>query len=215
MERASDRVLGELRGEILRGTLAPGDAVASERALSEQLAVNRQAVREALKRLEQAGLVRITQGGPTRVLDWRDAAGLEVLGDLAGVGDALPPDLVRSVVEMRASIGIDAARLCVQRASRTARGRAGALAEEAAALVGTDQPALEEAYATMWRAVVEGSENVAYRLAFNSLMRALGVHRAVADLVLPRDADAIRAFGAALEAGDAAAAAAGAARLLA
>ena len=54
----------------------------SERTLAEELGVNRHAVREALKRLQQAGLIRIAQGGATRVLDWRQSGGLEVLLDL-------------------------------------------------------------------------------------------------------------------------------------
>ena len=79
---ASGEVHRRLREQILSGELAPGDPIPSERALSEELGVNRHAVREALKRLQQAGLVRISQGGATRVLDWRDSAGLEVLLDL-------------------------------------------------------------------------------------------------------------------------------------
>ena len=82
--RVSERVHEHLRRDILEGRLAPGAAVPSERVLAADLQANRHAVREALKRLEQAGLVRISQGGPTRVLDWRDSGGLEVLLDLVG-----------------------------------------------------------------------------------------------------------------------------------
>lgn len=71
--RASERVHAALRDEILGGALAPGAAVPSERALAKRFGVHRQSVREALKRLEQAGLVRISHGGATRVLDWRDS----------------------------------------------------------------------------------------------------------------------------------------------
>src|SRR3954462_734358 len=110
--RVSDRVHERLRRDILDGRLAPGDPVPSERVLAEELGVNRHAVREALKRLQQAGLVRISQGGATRVQDWRDAGGLDVLLDLVE-GD-IPPELVRSVMEMRASIGLDAARRCAR-----------------------------------------------------------------------------------------------------
>src|SRR5690242_20217974 len=96
---ASSAVHHRLREQILSGELAPGDRVPSERTLSEELGVNRHAVREALKRLQQAGLVRIAQGGATRVRDWRRTAGLEVMLDLVEQGNEPPAELMRSVLE--------------------------------------------------------------------------------------------------------------------
>src|SRR3954462_9385936 len=84
---ASSAVHTRLREQIMSGELSPGDPIPSERTLSDELGVNRHAVREALKRLQQAGLVRIAQGGATRVLDWRTTAGLEVMLDLVEHGD--------------------------------------------------------------------------------------------------------------------------------
>ena len=63
--RAPDALLGDpsrLRRAILAGTHAPGDALPSERQLSEELGASRHAVREALKRLQQAGLVHDQPG---------------------------------------------------------------------------------------------------------------------------------------------------------
>jgi GntR family transcriptional repressor for pyruvate dehydrogenase complex len=57
----SDRIHTDLRDRILSGELAPGAPVPSERRLSEQLGASRHAVREALKRLQEAGLIRISQ----------------------------------------------------------------------------------------------------------------------------------------------------------
>src|SRR5689334_6534180 len=125
--RVSDTVHAQLRDQILSGELAPGDAVPSERELAEQLSVNRHAVREAVNRLQQARLVQVSQGGATRVRDWRADAGLDVLIDLAREKQ-LGPQLARAIVEMRASIGTDAARLCAARAPRPARNGAAALA---------------------------------------------------------------------------------------
>src|SRR5436305_7969712 len=142
----------DLRARILDGRLAPGDAVPSERTLSADFGVNRHAVREALRRLQQSGLISVTHGGATRVLDWRAHGGLELLVDLA----AHEPALLASVVEMRASIGADAAALCARRAPQSIE------------LDGDDL----EAYERFWERVVEGSGNIAYRLAFNSLVAA-------------------------------------------
>lgn len=202
--RASERVHGALRDQILVGTLAPGSAVPSERALAEQHGVHRQSVREALKRLEQAGLVQISHGGATRVLDWRDSGGLELLADLGAVGEGAPPaEFERAVIEMRASIGVDAARLCVERAGEDALTEIERLAGAAATAVDGPVATLEERYAAMWRAVVIGSGNLAYRLAFNSLLRALPSRPRMAAAVRPDEGEAIRSFGRAMRARDA------------
>src|SRR3954449_6753475 len=109
----SAEIHARLRQAILTGEHAPGDALPSERQLSDELGASRHAVREALKRLQQAGLVSISQGGATRVRDWRHSGGLGLLLALGSEGDAPPEELglVRAMFEMRASVGADAARL--------------------------------------------------------------------------------------------------------
>lgn len=166
----SSTVHEALRSEILRGALAPGDAVESERALSERFAVNRQAVREAVKRLQQAGLVAVSHGGATRVREWRSTAGLEVLVDMAGADGGLDLAGIRAVLEMRACIGSDAARRCAQRSPQLAP----MLADAAAALAGAPTDAeRKHAYARLWSLIVDGADNLAYRLALNSLVAGL------------------------------------------
>lgn len=58
-----DAIADALRSEILRGTYAPGDRLPAERDLAARLGANRGAVREALRKLEQQGLVVIRRGG--------------------------------------------------------------------------------------------------------------------------------------------------------
>lgn len=215
-ERRSDLVHARLRADVLEGRLAPGDPVPSERGLAEELGVNRHAVREALKRLEQAGLVRITQGGATRVQDWRESAGLEVLLDLVAGAGGPPPELARAVLEMRESIGVDAARRCAARATGEERAAIVTLAARtAAAITAGEGTPLDEAYALMWRAVVAGARNVAYQLALTSLVGALDAHPGVGEAVRPTDADGVRALAAAIAAGHADAAGDAARALLA
>ena len=199
---ASQKVHESLRRDILEGNLEAGAPLPSERVLAEKFAVNRHAVREALKRLEQAGLVKITHGGATRVLDWRDTGGLQVLLDLLGETFDPPPEIARSVVEMRASVGVDAARHCAGRASAEDRNAIRELADAAADLVGKGDVELDVAFATMWGAIVAGSDNIAYRLALNSLMEAMLAYGDIAERIRPTDADGIRALGAAIAAGD-------------
>lgn len=199
----SRRVHESLRREILEGKLEVGAPLPSERVLAEKFGVNRHAIREALKRLEQAGLIRITHGGATRVLDWRDTGGLQVLLDLLGDTFDPPPEIARSVIEMRASIGVDAARHCAVRGTEEQRFAVREFAREAADLVGKKDPeALDLAFGTLWQGIVIGSGNIAYRLALNSLMQAMGAYGDLADRIRPSDSDGIRALGEAIAHGD-------------
>ncbi|MES1193653.1 MAG: winged helix-turn-helix domain-containing protein, partial [Solirubrobacterales bacterium] len=91
VETRSAEIHRVLRTAILDGRYAPGAALPSERALSEELGASRHAVREALKRLQQAGLISISQGGSTRVRDWRRHGGLDLMLALGAEGE-LPPE---------------------------------------------------------------------------------------------------------------------------
>ncbi len=198
----SARIYADLRGAILAGAYAPGDALPSERRLSEDLGASRHVVREALKRLQQAGLVRISQGGATRVRDWRRHGGLDLLLELGAEGDV--PDelgLRRSVLEMRASVGADAARRCATRAGAVVRAELEARAEMLAAEVDSD--ARNTIYEAFWDLVIEGADNLAYRLALNTLVagqRVLALDAGVVGDELA-DAPAIRALAAAIAGG--------------
>jgi GntR family transcriptional repressor for pyruvate dehydrogenase complex len=174
----SDRIHTRLRADILSGALPPGAAVPSERRLSEQLGASRHAVREALKRLQEAGLIRISHGGATRVRDWRHDGGLDLLLALAASGD-VPPELEaeRAGMVLRACIGADAARRAAQRASAAQRAEIAARAEALAAAADPEQRNLE--YERLWDVIVDGAGNVAYRLALNTLVA--GQHVLVLD----------------------------------
>jgi DNA-binding FadR family transcriptional regulator len=56
-QSASLRISTAIEEKILRRSLRPGDALPTETELAEQFAVHRSTVREALRRLESAGLV--------------------------------------------------------------------------------------------------------------------------------------------------------------
>ena len=165
-----DAAFEELRSRILRGVLAPGERLPTELELSRALGVSRSTVREALNRLASARLINIQQGGSKTVLDSREHAGLEVVPALvAGSAAGMGPGIVRSVTELRSVIAPDAARMAAQRATQkeleelmeAARG----MQLEAASL---DE--LTSACTRFWKKLVLASHNLAYRLAFNSLL---------------------------------------------
>ena len=199
----SDAVHAALSQRILRGELLPGDALPSERLLAEEFEVNRHAIREALKRLQQAGLVRVSHGGATRVLDWRATGGLDLLAQIGRAADHLGPELIRSALEMRLCIGVDAARRCAERAPARVVDE---LQDLAAAEPESDGQAAD-AYERFWALIVEGADNLAYRLAINSLISdssAFDLRRA--SLPEATDPEALRALSGAIARGNAPAA---------
>ncbi len=120
-QSVSDSVFQQILGRIIWGELEPGSQLPGERLLGETLGVNRGAIREATKRLEQAGLLSIQHGGGTRVLDFRASGALSLLADLCvGRSGKLDLEIMRSIVELRNSIFPDVARRAAQRAARCA-----------------------------------------------------------------------------------------------
>lgn len=188
----SDDVFAELRDAILVRRFAPGDLLPPERDLAASFAVNRHAVREALKRLQQAGFVHVVHGGGTRVLDVRQDAGLDLLVHIATASEDVDPAIIRDGLEMRRAVGVDAARLAAVRADAPARRR---IADAAAAYGATDTSAdaSSEADRSFWLEVVDASGNLAFRLALNSLVHAIDARPHVMDQLLADDrADTVR-----------------------
>jgi GntR family transcriptional repressor for pyruvate dehydrogenase complex len=172
----SDAVYRELRDAILTGVLAPGATLPGERALAEQFGVARHGLREAIRRLQQARLVEVSHGGATRVLDWRTHAGLEVLGDLGeiAVSGLSSGTILRSALEMRLAIAIDAARLAATRIDPSAAGALEAFVQgSAGAADSAGFTVLGDRYEQFWRLIVVASDNLAYQLAYNSLVLAM------------------------------------------
>jgi DNA-binding FadR family transcriptional regulator len=108
---------------------------------------------------------------------------------------------------MRAGIGADLSRLCAERAGGDLRDDLVAIAEQLASVRrGPDLLPVDQRF---WQRILDGADNLAYQLAFNSLIRA--VH-AIPDVSLPwleqelARGDYRRPIAAAIAAGDAEAA---------
>ena len=175
----SDAVFEQLREQILQGERCPGSTLPAERALGEALGVNRSAVREALRRLEQAGLVVVRQGGASRVRDYREAASLDLLATLLVTPQGgFDVGVVRSILEMRGALGPDVARCAAERGGAAC---AASLEQAIGAMraASGDLEALQRLATAFWSHLVDGSDNVAYRLAFNALHATYDRVRAV------------------------------------
>ena len=168
----STEVFDQLRGHIVSGALDVGETLPSERMLAEKLGVSRPAVREGLKRLEQAGLVSIQQGGATRVLDYRTSGGLELLAALIVSPDGhVDTKVVRGIVELRAHLAPFVARMAAKRRSPQGGEKILEVAAQMQELA-DDTASLQRLALGFWAQMVECSGNVALGLAFNSLVRS-------------------------------------------
>ncbi len=210
------QVFDQLADRIVSGTMAPGALLPSERKLAELLGVNRGAVREAIRRLEQAGLVTTRHGGGSQVRDFRTSAGPELLPRLLFRGGRVDTKVARGVLEMRNVLGPEIAARAATRAGDGAR----SMVADLAARMAEDAPlpALQDRSLALWDALVRATDNVAFELSFNALRAAYEpIARTLLTAMAPelRDAEGHRALGRAVERGEADAARRAAARILA
>lgn len=165
---AVDATFTLLQARVLHGQWAADAKVPTEASLVQELGVSRTTVREALNRLASTGLIIAPHSGTRRVADFRDRAGLEALSALVVSPDGqVDLSVVRSVTEMRGAIAPDAARLAARRRTDAQAAQLVALAnalESEASL-----PHLLDATLSWWTVVVLASDNLAYRLAYNTL----------------------------------------------
>jgi GntR family transcriptional repressor for pyruvate dehydrogenase complex len=130
--RVAEEIVQQLRGLILRGEYAVGDKLPPERKLAEELGVNRASLREAIKSLEHMGLVKTRQGDGTRVLDFMQTAGVELVSHLI-VGDGAPNlQILLDVLDFRRWFGRETARLAAERATADDLKKLEQVAEKAA-----------------------------------------------------------------------------------
>jgi DNA-binding FadR family transcriptional regulator len=213
-QSVTDAVFAQLLEGVLSGELDAGEELPGERALTEALGANR----EALQRLAAAGLVEIRHGGRTRVRNYRHDAGLNLLPRLlVGAGGAVDTAVARGLMELRACLGVDAARRSAARATADLCSRISSLAQQMHD-AGGDLKALADLDMAFWDAVIDGAGNIAYRLAFNSMRHTYEpMAELLRDTLAPEltDHSGRNTLAAAIAAGDESAAAAAAQRLLA
>lgn len=200
----SESIAVQLRDEILRGHYKPGDRLPAERDLATLLGVNRGSVREALKKLEQLGLVVIRRGDGTTVRHLHEAS-VEVIRHLLHVDGRLNRPLLRQLLDVHEMLLTGATYLAVERGSLGTRDRARALLRE---LATASEPAqIHRLVGALIDVITEASGDLVLRLFRNTLRGALADTLATALPRLDPDrlamGDAARKVGEALEAGDA------------
>ncbi|MEX1007922.1 MAG: GntR family transcriptional regulator [Acidimicrobiia bacterium] len=174
----ADGIADQIRDAILAGEYAPGDALPSERELTEQLGANRTTIREGLAQLEHQGLIERRQGARCRVLDYRRTGSIELLPDLVRLSrsprSSTEPSALASTNEVLRIIYEGALDLAFERitAAEIAQLDELALGVEVAAAAG-DVAAVEHANRSFHQGVARATHSIALELLVGSFYRVV------------------------------------------
>jgi len=173
-----------LTDEILRGQYRAGERLPSERDLARRFQVNRGAVREAVKKLEQLGLADVQPGG-ARVCPVGEAT-LDVIGALLSLDDVPDPSLMGQTLEVMSALMRLAAKSAVDRASDEELQHARELLQRTRQ-DGMTQEQVAQARMDLGRHFMISSGNLVLRLISNSLrVQVLGRQEVHAPVALDR-----------------------------
>ncbi|UQA94212.1 FadR/GntR family transcriptional regulator [Streptomyces halobius] len=201
-----DTVVEALRSQLAAGEWQVGDRIPTEHTLAEQLQVGRNTVREAVRVLAHAGMLRSRQGEGTFVVSTADPG--DIMRGVQRAG-------IRDVLELRIALEAEAARLAALRHEPADLERMRAALDAQAELADADgQPDTGslELYAdhdiAFHKAVVEAAHNTALTATYGwfsssvreALVSALvdqampkvvhGDHRRVMDAIAAGDPEA-------------------------
>ncbi len=129
----AQRVATLLRTSIVKGQMAPGDELPSQRELADKFQVTRSAVRDAMRQLQAWGLVTVRPQGITRVANFVVDAGLQLVPVLLDAGGEVSHAIMRDVHEIRGLLLGWAAERAAQSADHASIARLHELAQQLSA----------------------------------------------------------------------------------
>ena len=114
--RAFEEICLRIREQLTAGALKPGDKLPAERELAQQLGVGRNALREALRSLEIAGIVRLQKGvkGGAFITEGDPGRMNQVVQDMFSLGSIS----INELAEARIHIQDLVVRLACERAGK-------------------------------------------------------------------------------------------------
>lgn len=147
---------------IWNGHFAPGSILPAERELSELIGVTRTTLREVLQRLARDGWLTIQHGKPTKVNNFWETSGLNILETLARLDEEGMPELVDHLLSARTNISTIYIRSAVRKNPK----RAIDILGQAEALEDTPKAFADFDY-TLSHELAMASENPIYVLVLN------------------------------------------------
>ena len=167
----SQDITEKLMRRIVNGRYEVGSRLPTERELAIEFDVTRHVVREALKRLEAVGLVRIRQGSGIYVENLQLTGGVELFDVLLMNDDgSINLPLLNDILEFRGHMFRVVVRLAaVRRTPEELLGIRKALLERRA-LAG-NAAGVEEVNLRIFRLITQATHNRVYELIFNTMGR--------------------------------------------
>ena len=106
--RAFEEVCDRIRAQVTNGALRPGDKLPPERQMAEQLGVSRLAIREALRSLENAGVVALQRGpkGGAFIKGGGDGNLTQLMQDMIDLGTIPLSDLTEARIFILESVAL-------------------------------------------------------------------------------------------------------------
>lgn len=162
-----DALVTRVRDDVLSGRYPPGSLLPPERTLAAGYEVTRTSLKHALVRLGAAGLLETKHGVGTRVRDYTQLGGLELLPALLR---ADPAGWAGEIFQVRRQVGA----LIAANAARdaTAEQRERLAAAVAAVRAASDADAAQLAESRFHRELAGATGNRVYRFLTNALMAA-------------------------------------------
>jgi GntR family transcriptional regulator, transcriptional repressor for pyruvate dehydrogenase complex len=167
----SQDITEKLMRRIVNGRYEVGSRLPTERELAVEFDVTRHVVREALKRLEAVGLVRIRQGSGIYVENLPLTGGVELFDVLLMNDDgSINLPLLNDILEFRGHMFRVVVRLAaVRRTPEELLGIRKALLERRAHP--DDAARIEEIILRIFRLITQATHNRVYELIFNTMGR--------------------------------------------
>jgi GntR family transcriptional repressor for pyruvate dehydrogenase complex len=113
----NEAIATQITDSILKGKLAPGDKLPPERELALVMNVNRNTLREALRKLEILGLLNIRQGDGIYIKDYKECGNLELLKIILSAGGTLSPVILKGILQIRRIVIPEMSALAAQNRS--------------------------------------------------------------------------------------------------
>jgi DNA-binding FadR family transcriptional regulator len=115
--RAFEEIVDQIRAELAQGRLKVGSRLPAERLLAMQFGVSRNTLREALRSLEHAGLIRLQKGASGGAFITEGSGDVIVNGllDLYHVGSITPMQLTEARIWLESVIVREACRRATQK----------------------------------------------------------------------------------------------------
>lgn len=121
--RVSGDAVEQIARKIISGDYSPGQRLPAERDLAAAMSITRGSLREALRLLENMGLISVRAGDGIYVEDYRTNASMDFVKFMFTTGVGIDIDFMASIEEVRRMLALEMIRLAADRADDDSIGR--------------------------------------------------------------------------------------------